>query len=171
MKVMAKLNHLRMSPRKVRLVADVIRGLDVKDAEEQLRFIGKRGVFSLRKLLQSAVSNAEQQGLVPSNLYVCSFTVDGGPILKRYLPRMGGRASPIRKRTSHITIVLEERELQKKKRKSALKGVPQQDTSSQEIKGEESKERHEKRLRAPKEERGFSKRPGFVKKVFRRKSI
>ena len=113
MQVIAKLRHLRMSPRKVRLVADVIRGLDVLDAQKQLSFINKRATQPLLKLLNSAIANAENNsehsGLKKDNLYIHELRVDEGPTLKRWVPRAMGRATPINKRTSHISIILEEK--------------------------------------------------------------
>ncbi len=172
MKVKAKLKYLRMSPRKVRLVADVIRGLDVKEAEEQLRFVGKRSAAPIHKLLLSAVASAENQGLEASNLYINSFVVDGGPTLKRYRPRMGGRANEIRKRTSHIVLTLEERTPTKKKRKAAAKKLQKPNAVVKEdTKEQDTSEKPERHFRAPKEEGISPKVPGFVKRVFRRKSI
>ncbi len=183
MKVTAKLNHLRISSRKVRRVADLIRGLDVENARHQLRFMGQRSTLSLHKLLESAIANAKNQGLVSSNLYVYAVLVDGGPILKRHRPRMGGRASPLRKRTSHVTLVLEEREPSRKTRVRKAKKIRTGASVATPRAGEQQKEeevrddtRREtpgkpKKLRAPKEEGGFRKTSSFVKKVFRRKSI
>jgi len=104
----ATLRGLRMSPRKVRLLASLIRGRRVDDARLQLQFAAKFAARPLLKLLQSAVANAvENHDLKSDSLVVKSVTVDGGPILYRFQPRAMGRATPIRKRTSHITIVLE----------------------------------------------------------------
>ncbi len=111
--IKAKLRHLRMSPRKVRLVADAIRGLDVESAQNQLEFMNKRAARPMLKLLKSAVANAEHNsaaaGLKRDNLYISELRVDEGPTLKRWMPRAMGRATPINKRTSHITIVLDEK--------------------------------------------------------------
>lgn len=114
MQVTAKLKHFRMSARKIRLVADLIRGLDVEQAASQLKFLGKRAARPVLKLLNSAVANAENDfKLQKNNLYISAIMVDSGPTLKRWLPRAHGRATPIRKRTSHITIILDEKELTK----------------------------------------------------------
>lgn len=110
MPVIAKLNYLRISPRKIRLVADLIRGLDVTEAKHQLRFLTKKGTGPLSKLLNSAVSNAQHNfNLDKNNLYIAKILVNQGPTLKRWRPRAFGRAFPIAKRTSHITLVLEEK--------------------------------------------------------------
>lgn len=106
--IKAKLNFLRISPRKTRLAADIIRNKTVQEAEKQLRFLQKRAGSPLLKLLRSAVANARQNfRLAKENLYVKKITVDQGPIFKRHIPRARGMASPIRKKTSHITLVLD----------------------------------------------------------------
>lgn len=107
MEINASLRFLRMSPRKVRLVIDVIRGLPVAEAETRLRFVHKDAALPVLKLLRSAVANAEHNfKLDASTLRVKSVMADGGPTLKRFMPRAMGRATPIRKRTTHITLVL-----------------------------------------------------------------
>ncbi len=104
--VTAKLNSYRQSPRKVRLVASAIRGKSVTEAKNRLSFITKRAVSPLHKLLNSAVSNAKNLGFDEKDLKVKTITVDGGQILYRRMPVAHGSAHPIRKRTSHITMVL-----------------------------------------------------------------
>ncbi|MEK7173651.1 MAG: 50S ribosomal protein L22 [Patescibacteria group bacterium] len=104
----AKLQYARISPQKVRRVADVIRGMPVQMAQGQLRLLPQRPAPVLHKLLMSAVANAKQQGLSEDALAICSLTVDEGSVSKRSLPRARGRATPIRKRTSHITVVIGE---------------------------------------------------------------
>ncbi len=109
MEVKAKLRYLRMSPRKVRLVVDVIRGMEVNKALAQLRVINKWAAQPLAKLLQSAVANAKNNfELEKDNLYIKEIRVDEGPTLHRWQPRARGRATPIRKRSSHISVVLDE---------------------------------------------------------------
>lgn len=103
LKAKAQLNYLRISPRKVRLAADLIRGLSVIEAEQQLRFCAKRAAEPLLKLLRSAVANANNA----PDLYVSEIKVNPGPTLKRWRPRARGMAAMIRKRTSHIIIILE----------------------------------------------------------------
>lgn len=96
-----------MSPRKVRLVADLVRGLPAVEAEAQLSFFRRAAAAPVLKLLKSAVANAENNfKLDRASLKVKTITVDGGPTLKRFRPRAHGSAATIRKRTSHITIVL-----------------------------------------------------------------
>jgi len=107
--VTAKLKHLHIAPRKVRLVANAIKGLSVNEAEAQLLFRAKRSSHVILQLLRSAVANAKNnQKLNPSNLIVKNIQVDQGPTLKRFLPRAMGRATPIHKKTSHISLILEE---------------------------------------------------------------
>ena len=102
----AQLNYARMSPQKVRRVADTIRGLPVLAARVQLSLLPQRPAPVLQKLLSSAVQNAKQKGLPEDQLMVQTLVVNEGTVFKRSMPRAHGRATPIRKRTSHITIVL-----------------------------------------------------------------
>ncbi|MDP3734890.1 MAG: 50S ribosomal protein L22 [bacterium] len=105
----ATLKTYRQSPRKVRLVADTIRGKRVSEALTVLSFLEKRAAAPIRKLLESAVANARQNfGADPDGLAVREITVNKGAVLKRSMPRARGRATPIRKRTSHISITLGE---------------------------------------------------------------
>ena len=104
----AQLNYARISPQKVRRVADVIRGMPVAAARIQLGVLPQRPAPVLDKLLASAVANAKQQGFSEDALMIHSLTVDQGTVYKRSLPRARGRATPIRKRTSHITLVIRE---------------------------------------------------------------
>ena len=101
--------YIRISPQKIRLVADVVRGLDVDKAITTLKFMPKKGAKILRQVLESAVANATQDDQVDvDNLFVKKIAIDGGPSLKRIRPRAMGRATKIIKRTSHITVVLDE---------------------------------------------------------------
>lgn len=108
MESQAKLRNVRLSPRKARLVVDMVRGKAIQDALNILRFSPQKTAPILSKLLKSAVANAEQKGVSDvDQLFVKTVTVDQGPVLKRFLPRAMGRASRIRKPTSHITVVLD----------------------------------------------------------------
>ena len=117
MDVHAFLRSLRVSPRKVRLVIDAVRGKSVKDADIRLSLMNKGAALPVLKLLRSAIANAEHNfKMESSSLYIKSITADGGPTLKRSRPRAFGRAAPIRKRTTHLSIVLADRaELAEKK--------------------------------------------------------
>ena len=111
MEAIAKLTMLRSTPQKTRLVADLIRGKDVSEAEDILTFTPRRAAKPLLKLLQSAKANAvNNHDMFEDSLFVSKIMVDEGPTLKRYLPRARGRADLLRKRTSHISITLEERD-------------------------------------------------------------
>ncbi len=103
----AELNNYRQSPRKVRVVADAVRGKKVEDALTTLSFIPKRAALPIQKLLNSALSNAKNLSL-SEGLIVKELRVDNGPTLYRRRPRSRGMANPIRKRTSHVTVVLVE---------------------------------------------------------------
>jgi large subunit ribosomal protein L22 len=101
--------YIRISPQKVRLVADVVRGMDVDKAITTLKFMPKKGAKILRQVIESAVANATQDDQVDvDNLFVKKIAIDGGPSLKRIRPRAMGRATKIIKRTSHIMVVLDE---------------------------------------------------------------
>lgn len=101
--------YIRISPQKARLVADVVRGMGVDQAVTTLRFMPKKGASVLRKVVESALANATQDDKIDvDNLYVKKIFIDGGPSLKRIRPRAMGRATGIIKRTSHITVVLDE---------------------------------------------------------------
>lgn len=101
--------YIRISPRKVRLIMDEIRGRKIEEALNQLSFAPQKGAFILKKLINSAVANAEQNYKMDvDKLYIKRIYADEGPILKRFRPRAMGRAMRIRKRTSHLTVVLDE---------------------------------------------------------------
>jgi len=109
METKAVAKYIRISPQKARLVADVIRGMKADTAVTTLRFMPKKAAHIIRKVLESAVANADQRDSVDvDSLYVKEITVDGGPMLKRFSPRAQGRATRILKRTSHITVVVDE---------------------------------------------------------------
>src|SRR3989338_4203881 len=115
----AILRNYRQAPRKVRLVADYIRGKRAIEARVLLSALPKRAALPVRKLLDSAIANAKEvKGLIAENLYVKEIRVDGGTTLKRSMPRAFGRASDINKRSSHILIVLAE---QSKNNESRIK--------------------------------------------------
>ena len=108
----AKLSYLHIAPRKVRLVADLIRGESVAKAETQLQFLRKRAALPMLKLLRSAVANkkhADKKEADTRRLFVKSIRVDQGPAYKRFQPQPRGRAALIKKITSHVTLEIEER--------------------------------------------------------------
>lgn len=103
---------IRIPPRKARLVVDMVRGRDINQALSILKFTPKYAARVVEKVLRSAMANAQQNHGVKDvdSLFIKRAFVDAGPTIKRFRPRAMGRASPIKKRTSHLTIVLEERE-------------------------------------------------------------
>ncbi len=102
--------YVRISPQKARLVADLVRGKDVEEALAILDFTPKKAAEIVAKTLRSAVANAEDtQNVDVDELYVKTIFVDGGPIAGRYRPRAQGRATAIRKRSSHITVIVDQR--------------------------------------------------------------
>lgn len=108
----AVLKHARVSPQKARLVADLVRGRNAAEAVEILTFLNKKSAPMIRKLVESAISNAEvaaeraNESLDIDDLFVKTIYVDAGPTLRRFRPRAQGRATRIIKKTSHITVEL-----------------------------------------------------------------
>ena len=101
--------YMRISPQKMRLIMDEVRGKKVDEAIRLLSFSPKRGARVLRKLISSAVANAEaSKDIDVDTLYIKRIYADQGPIMKRFRPRAMGRASRIKKRTSHLTVILDE---------------------------------------------------------------
>ncbi len=151
MDVKARLKNLRISPRKVRLVADLIRGLDYDEAKTQLEFSLKRSALPLLKLLNSCAANAKHNfKLDESNLYVSKITVDEGPTLYRIMPRAFGRAFYIRKRTSHVTLVLSEKEeKQDKKEKGKEKEEMKKEKASKKV--EQNNDKKEEKVKIKEE--------------------
>lgn len=161
----AKLNYLRMAPRKVRSVADLIRGLSVNNAEAQLLVQRRRPSKAILKLLRSAVANAKNnKQLNLEYLFVSSIRVDQGPMLKRMLPRARGSASPIQKKMSHVTIVLGVNE----KLASKFKIVPPKRTKLPP--GEDRPIKEKRQPRGEKETAEQKKKSGFFKRIFNRKA-
>jgi large subunit ribosomal protein L22 len=109
MEARAILRYARISPLKARQVLRIIQGMKAGDALYQLKFIPKKAARIVEGVLKSALANAEQKGLDLDRLYIKKAVADDGPMYKKWIPRAHGRATMVRKRTSHITIVLEER--------------------------------------------------------------
>lgn len=114
MEAKAVAKHVRISARKARLVANEVRGYGYQEAMDILRFTNKKASEMIIDLLNSAVANAIQidENVEPDNLFISKIYVDDGPIMKRYRPRARGRASRIRKRLSHITLVLTDKSVE-----------------------------------------------------------
>jgi large subunit ribosomal protein L22 len=120
MEIKVKLNHLRVTARKARLVVDLIRGKSATEAKALLSFAVKRSAEPVLKLLNSAVASAKHDFQIEEeNLYVFKTMVDEGPTLKRSFPMSRGRAYPIMKRSCHITIILSEINQKKENKKTA----------------------------------------------------
>jgi large subunit ribosomal protein L22 len=129
MEARANLRYLRITPRKVRVVADLIRGKKVGAALAQLAYVEKRAALPVAKLLRSAVANADQASkgqLDVDQLYVKELQVGQGPSLRRFMPRAMGRAFKILKKTSHVTLVVgDEQPARKKKPAKRRAAAPQ----------------------------------------------
>ena len=111
MEAKAVTRYVRVSPRKARIVLDQIRGKNVVKAQETLAFTNRAVAEIIEKTLNSEIANAGQKGITnPESLYVSACYADEGPTLKRFTPRAKGSASRIRKRTSHITVIVSTRE-------------------------------------------------------------
>ena len=108
--VNANLKHIRMTPRKMMIVANQIRGKGVQAAIDYLTFCRRRAARPLLKLVKSALANANQKGGVDvDNLYIRELLVDKGPTMRRWMPRARGMATPVLKRSSHVKLVLAEK--------------------------------------------------------------
>lgn len=184
MTVTAKLNFLRIAPRKVRLVADLIRGKKAEESQTILNFTIKKASLPLLKVLNQAIANAKNNfQMEVSNLFISKITIDEGPKYKRWRARAFGRAYEIQKKTSHITIVLDEIKKKAKKAKKekakSIKGKKVEQKSETKMKLEEKTEekaeekiikfkepdyRPEKKVVKPKIEKG-------LKRIFRRKAF
>ena len=111
MEVRAVAKYIKVQPRKVRIVADEVRGTPAQKAADVLRFHPSKGAFHLRKVIASAIANAQENHSVsPENLRIATIMVDEGPKMKRISPRSMGRANRVLKKTSHITVIVEEYE-------------------------------------------------------------
>ncbi len=178
MTVTAKLNYLRIAPRKVRLVADLIREKPIEQAQNILHFSLQKSAQPLLKLLNQAAANAKNNfELEEKNLYIAKIVVDQGPMLKRWRPRSRGQAYEIQKKTSHITLVLEEikegagkvkkREIKKQSLSDDFKKEerdhPEKPTDKK-LKIDKTKIKEQKQFQKPKREKG-------IKKIFRRKAF
>jgi len=165
MEVKSKTNNLRLAPRKVRAVINLIRGKGVNEALDQLEFLIRRPSSPVIKLVKSAIANAENNfHLVRENLFIKEIKVDEGVKLKRFMPRGFGRASTIQKKTSHITLVLGER-VAGLKRSEADKQKKEKILKTDKVNNEDKKPEIKKEIG----QKAANK--GFVKKMFQRKSI
>jgi len=176
MEIKAHLRYLRIAPRKVRLVADLIRGKGVVEAQAILNFTTKKAALPLLKLLKSAIANAKHNFQIQeeSNLYISKITVDEGPKYKRWMPRARGQVSEIQKKTSHITLILKpiKEELVKREKKEEEIVIKEE---KEELKSEKEEARKEKevplRKKRPVLEIPKPKIEKAIKRIFRRKAI
>lgn len=170
MDIKVKLRYLKIAPRKVRLSADAIRGENVVKAKSLLTFMVKKPSEPLLKLLNSGIASAKNEyGIEESKLYISEIRVDEAPKIKRWMPRARGSASPIQKKSSHVTLVLSATDVDGKKKKnvkpvkvskvSEVKDVVKKDVAKKEKWQEKGDS-----IKAPTDK-------GLGKKIFRRKSI
>ena len=166
MPVTAKLRYLRIAPRKVRLVADLIRGKTVLEAQNILNFVTKKAAKDLLKLLNSAIANAKNLELDLANLYISKILVDEGPKYKRWRARARGMAAEIQKKTSHVTIILDEitKKPKKVKRVKKMEKVEKIEKIPKLEKPERPKLKPEKEIPKPTIEKG-------IRRIFRRKAF
>jgi large subunit ribosomal protein L22 len=179
------LRYAHIAPRKARLVAHLIQGLSVNNAQAQLFALPNRAARPIEQLLRSAIASAQNKGMKVEDLFVKSAVANKGPMMKRWMPRAMGRATPIHKVMSHITIVLEERagkgkasrfvietaKVKKKQKETARAAdrtrktgkAPAHDAAAKAEKDRETKEGTRTADQAQEK--------GFTKKIFRRKSV
>lgn len=181
--IKAKLNKLDIAPRKTRSVAKIIAGLPIGEAEAQLLFRKERAVRPILKLLRSAVANIKNKGLTIDGFYVKTIYVNKGQVMKRWLPRARGMATPLHKTLSHVTIVLAKSENKKsrfiisdsnKTKKSDKKSIKdKKDTNKLLSKNKELvsevKNIKDKEIKIDKSK--SSKADNSIKRMFRRKSV
>jgi large subunit ribosomal protein L22 len=192
MRVSAKLNNLRIAPRKIRLVTNLIKKMDVDSALDQLEVNIKKGSLPIKKLLESAISNGENNfGVARDNMYVYDVSVGAGTTLKRWMPKAYGRAGQILKRTSKIELILEERvegkdrktkeqmdkerkariEEKRKAEKERIKEQEAAEKSGKKTASEEKSSIPEKAIETEKPKKIIDKKGSWGSKIFRRKSM
>ncbi len=147
-KVVAHARNIRLAPRKLRLVANLVKQMRAQDAVVQLMFTNKKGATVVSKLIQSAIANAEHNfSLDPAGLYIASITCDAAAVMRRYMPRARGSASPLNRRMSHLHVTLESRAVPKAAagsrfallQRRAKAAAPKQSEASTEVDGQEVK--------------------------------
>ena len=169
----ATLRYLHIAPRKVRLVGDVIKGMGIGQAEAVLLHTPKRACAPILKLLRSATANAADNARLTSrDFYIKDIRVDPGPVGKRFRPRAFGRTAQIRRRTSHVSLILDTKEpvseqaerVSKKERAPTVRDIRPEDLREEPIKSE--KRDKAQTLSAPK-----PKSSGVIRRIFQRKVI
>lgn len=131
MKARAVIKYLRIAPRKIRLVLDTVRNKPAREAMYRLSMLNKKGAKLAQEALKSAMANAKVLKMDEDRLYVSEFKADGGPVFKRFMSRSMGRADRMLKRTTHLTVVLEEAE--------KVFNTPKSEAAAQEVKPKKKK--------------------------------
>ncbi len=172
MEIKAKVKNLRMSPRKVRLVIDLIRNMPIDKALNQLRFINKKPAMAVSKLIKTALADAEHNfNLDKNNLKIKEIKADEGITMKRWMPKAFGRATVIRKRTCQISLILSEIVDSGKKESRKVKAedpVKLDEMAKKDEKIKDKKQIEKKQAKPETDDKGSGK--GFASKVFHRKS-
>ena len=182
MEVKAKGKYFRISPKKMRLVTNLIKGMDIQASLDYLNFVPKKASLFVSKVLKSALTNAEHNfNLKKENLFIKEIFVNQGPTLKRWRPRAFGRAGQIRKRSSHLEVILEEKKpvFKSKRAKPKLKEPVIEPISESVVKTKQVEKKQEEPPKSPEKYRPEQhsgklkgKRTGGVlKRIFRRKSF
>jgi len=193
MKVIAKMKNLRIAPRKTKLVADLVRGLDTEEALIQLDHCPKKTATYIKKLILSAMANGENNfGIDKKNMYISEIFVGAGPVLKRWMPKAFGRAGRILKRTSQITVVISEKiegegrkspEQLEKERKARLEEKKKLEKEARKNQEQTEKEENKEKKKKPslksdnvakkevEKDKNKSEKKGWASKIFRRKSM
>lgn len=169
---MVRLRYLHVAPRKVRLLADTLRGLSFSEAEAQLLLRAQRPARALLKLLRSAAANIRRDPRAkPEDFFVSRLLIDQGPMLKRFLPRAQGRATPIQKKQSHVTLVLERSVKPAPARFTFIPKEKKPKKDKKPSRGEKTKPAAPAAAETRKETGRPQEKPGFFKRIFRRKTV
>ncbi len=184
--IKAKLNKLDIAPRKVRSIIRIISNLPIGEAEAQLLFRKERAAKPILKLLRSAVANAKNKGIAIDNLYIKTIFANQGKVLKRWLPRARGMATPLHKKSSHVTILLapgvkksrftmmeniSSKKTSNVRQNKLIKGVKKNQPSNRSISSADKGIIKDKKEIKVEKASGADKKDSPIKKMFRRKSI
>lgn len=173
MDIKVKAKHIKISPRKVRLVANLIRGLQSGKALSQLQFLNKKSVEPITKLLNSAIAAAEHNyELDKNNLFIKEIRVDEGVTMKRWMPRAHGRATPLKKKSSHINLTLGEIKDSGvvEAKKQTLEKPMNLEEAARQIEKKGQKDKDSKSESSSQEKLKTAPKKGFAGKFFQRKS-
>jgi len=174
MEVKGSAKHLKITPKKMRLVIDVVRGMSVERAEAQLHFVPRKASGLILKALRSVVASAEHNfNLKKDNLFIKKIIVNEGPSLERWTPKAFGRATPIKKRTSHLEIVLAEyKPTVATKRHQPLEAKKEEVTEpAAVIENGEKQVNYKTKTNKKDNQKIRSKQAGVKSKIFSRKTI